>query len=51
MFPICEANSFLRGKTGFCSYSGHKTAAAIVLDFGKGGFGCNGRDAATALQF
>ena len=24
------------------SYSGHKIAVAIVLDFGKGGFGCDG---------
>ena len=39
MFPVGEAN-FSERKTGFWSYSSHKTAASIVSDFGKGGFGC-----------
>ena len=51
MFPISNADFFCEEKTGFWSYRGHKTAAAILLDFGKGGFGCNGRDEAKALQF
>ena len=44
MFPFSDAK-----KTRFCSYSDHKTAAAIVSDFGKDSFGCGGGDAATAL--
>ena len=28
--------------TGFSSHSGHKTAAAILSDFGRGGFGYGG---------
>ena len=39
MLPVSEAD-FLGRKTGFWSYSGHKTTAVVVLDFGKGGFGC-----------
>ena len=37
-------------KNGFWSYRGHKTAAAIVLDFGKGNFGYGGGDADRVLQ-
>ena len=33
---------FLARKYGFLSHSDHKTAAAIVSDFGRGGFGCGG---------
>ena len=29
MFPVSEANFFLREKNGVLSHSGHKTAAAI----------------------
>ena len=46
---IARLNVLAR-KTGFCSYSGHKTAAEIVLYFGKGGFGCDGGGAATELR-
>ena len=41
MFPVSKA-IFLARKKGFWSYIGHKTAAAIVSYFGKGGFGCGG---------
>ena len=33
---------FYWGEKGFYSYSSHKTVAAIVLDFGRGRFGCVG---------
>ena len=41
MFPVSEANFFSEKKTGFLIHSGHKTAATIVPDFGRGGFGCD----------
>ena len=50
MFPVSEANNFSEKKTGFSFHSGHKTAVAIVSDFGRGGFGCGGGDGATALR-
>ena len=40
MFPVNEAIFFSKKKTGFSSYSGYKTAAEIVSDSGKVGFGC-----------
>ena len=50
MFPVGEA-FFFREKNGFFSDSGHKTAATIVLDFGSGGFVCDGGEGAvTALR-
>ena len=49
MFPIGEA-SFLAKKKQVFSNSSHKTAEAIVLDLGRGGFGCGGRDASTELR-
>ena len=33
---------FCEKKNGFLSHSGHKIAAAIVSDFWRGGFGCDG---------
>ena len=50
MLPVSKANSFSEKKPGFLSHSGHKTAAAIVLDFGRGGFGCGRGDGDTALR-
>ena len=49
MFPVSKAKCFSEKKTGFLSHSGHKTAA-VVSDFGWGGFGCGGGDAAKALR-
>ena len=49
MFPVSEA-IFLAKKNGFWSYSGHKTVAAIMSDFGTGVFGCDRGDAAMLLQ-
>ena len=49
MFPVSEVN-FLARKTGVLSHSGHKIAAVIVLDFGKGGFDCDGGDGDMALR-
>ena len=40
MFPVSEANLFFVKKNRFSRLSGHKTAAAIVSDFGLGGLGC-----------
>ena len=48
MFLVGAAR-FFNEKNGFWSYSSHKTAAVIVSDFEKGGFGCDGRNAATTL--
>ena len=42
MFPVGEANFLARKNNGFLINSGHKTAAAIVSDFGRGGFRCGG---------
>ena len=50
MFPYIEVIFFAK-RNGFWGYSGHKTAAAIVSDFGKGIFGCGRGGAAMALQF
>ena len=50
MFPVREANFFSEIKTGFLSHSGHKTAAAIVSDCGRGNFGCIGGDADMVLR-
>ena len=49
MFPVSEANFFSEKNTDFLSHSGHKTAAAIVSDFGRGGFGCGRGNGDTAL--
>ena len=49
MFPVGEGD-FLARKTGFWSYSDHKTAAATMWDFGKSGFGCGGVCVAKASQ-
>ena len=40
--PIGKSNLFSDKNTGFSIFSGHKTASAIVSDFGRGGFHCNG---------
>ena len=48
VFPVGKDNFFARTKTRFWSYGGHKTTEAIVSVLGDG-FGCGGRDAATAL--
>ena len=50
MSPVGEANFFSEKKTGFSINSGHKIAAEIVLDFGRGGFLCGRGDATTALR-
>ena len=49
MLPVGEAIFFAREKNGFWNYSGHKTAAAIVSDLGRGGFGCERGYADTKL--
>ena len=41
MFPVSE-DVFLARKNRFLCHSCHKIAAAIVSDFGRGGFGCGG---------
>ena len=41
---------FLARKKGFLSYSGHKTAVAVVANLGKGGFGCGRGDADMVLR-
>ena len=41
---------FFAKKNRILGYSGHKTAEAIVSDFGKGGFGFNRAGAARALR-
>ena len=48
MFLVSKDNILAR-KTGFLSYSGHKTAAVVVSDFGNDSFGCDEGDVATAL--
>ena len=50
MFPVGEANFFSEKNTGVSIDSGHKTAAAIVSDLGRGRFRCGGGGAATALR-
>ena len=51
MFPIGEANFCSKKNTGVLINSGYKTAAAVVSDFGKGGFCCDGGGgASTALR-
>ena len=50
MFPVGKANCFSDKNAGYFINSGHKTAAEIVSDFGRGGFCCGGGDAATALK-
>ena len=50
MFPIGDAIFLARKNIGFLINSGHKIAALIVSDFGRGGFRCGGGDAATALR-
>ena len=50
MFPVGEANFLSKKKTGFLINIGHKTAAAIVSYFGRGGFRYDGGGiAATTL--
>ena len=39
---MSKANFFREKNTDFLSHSGHKTAAAIVSDFGWDGFCCGG---------
>ena len=48
MFLVSKVNLFF-GENGFWSYIDHKTEAAIVSDFGRGGFGCVRGDAVTEL--
>ena len=50
MFPVGKANFCSNKNAGFLVDSGHKTAAAILSDSGKGGFCCVGRDAALAYN-
>ena len=50
MCPIGEDN-FLNKKNGFWSYSGNKTAEAIVLDLGRESFGCGEENADVVLQY
>ena len=38
MFAVGWANCFCEKNTAFLINSGHKTAAVIVLDFGRAGF-------------
>ena len=49
MFPVSETIFFSEKNTRFSIHSSHKTAVAIVLDFGRGGFCYDRRDADTAL--
>ena len=51
MFLVSEANCFCEKKTVFLSNIVNITAAVIVLDFGRGWFGCGGGDEATDLQY
>ena len=50
MFPVSEAKFFFVKNTGFLRHIGHKTAADFLSDFGLGGFGCGGGDAATVYR-
>ena len=40
----------MREKKGFLSHRGHKTAVAVVSDFGSGCFDCSGVNGAMALR-
>ena len=50
MFPVGQDDFLAIKNTEFLIRSGHKKAAAIVSDFGRGGFHCGMRDVAMALQ-
>ena len=50
VLPLSEANLSMDLKNGFLSHSFHKTAAAIVSDFGRGGLGCDVEGGATSLR-
>ena len=51
VLPVGKANFFCDKNTGFLINSGHKIAAAIVSDFWRGGFRCDGGGASTAVRF
>ena len=51
MSHVGEAIVLARKNTGFLINRGHKTAGAIVSDFGRVGFRYGGEDSATVLRF